>query len=65
MLDNSAQFRYNPSMRKKFPSDKNTTTVRVSRALHRRIKVAAKNDKRTVEGFVDVKMTAALIEAQI
>jgi len=52
-------------MRKKFPSDKNTTTVRVSRSLHKRIKVAAKNDKRTVEGFVDVKMTAALIEAQI
>jgi len=52
-------------MRKKFPSDKNTTTVRVSRALHKRIKVAAKIDKRTVEGFVDVKMTAALVPPMV
>ena len=49
--------------RKKYPSD-NTTTVRVNRDLHKKIKVAAKKDKRTVEGYVDVKMTAALNEQQ-
>lgn len=45
--------------RKKYPSDY-TTTVRVSRPLHRQIKAAAKKDRRTVEGFVDVAITAAL-----
>ena len=46
--------------RKKFPSDKTTTTVRVSRVLHKRVKEAAKKDRRTVEGFVDVALTSAL-----
>ena len=46
--------------RKAYPSDKNTTTVRVSKPLHRLVKAAAKKDNRTVEGYVGIALNAAV-----
>ena len=36
------------------------TTVRVPRELHMQIKAAAKKDRRTIEGFVEIAMTTML-----
>ena len=46
--------------RKMYPSDKNVTTLRVSRDLHAAVKAAAARDRRTIEGYVDIVLNAAL-----
>ena len=46
--------------RKKFPSDLNTTTVRVKRTLHKEISKTAQRQKKTIETCVDVALTAAV-----
>ena len=45
--------------RKKFPSD-SKATLRVSPALHSKIRAAAAKDSRTIEAFVDLAMSFAL-----
>lgn len=47
-------------MRKRYPSDKTTTTLRISKAVHSSIRKAAKKDGRTVSAFVDRLLTTAL-----
>ena len=50
--------------RKRYPSD-DRAALRVARDLHKKIKAAAKADRRTVAGFVDMTMTAALAAKKI
>jgi predicted HicB family RNase H-like nuclease len=46
--------------RKRYPSDRNTTTVRVTRKLHREVRKAAKKENVCIEEFVDIALTDAV-----
>jgi predicted HicB family RNase H-like nuclease len=46
--------------RKRYAYDINTTTVPVSKVLHKKIKVSAKRERRTIKAFVDTHMSKAV-----
>ncbi len=46
--------------RKKYPSDRDVMTLRISSELHSKVKDAAIRDKRTIEAFIDIALNAAL-----